>query len=174
MVLIGWFSLNKIKKHKIAEIFLIGMSLWFYAYFNFSYLFIIVGSCLFNFFISYFINKVEKKECVSNIDYNYKSKKIKVLGILGIILNLGILFYYKYYDFFIENVNLIFNKDYNLKHILLPLGISFFRYGLQTPQPPRALCKRNALQLRRPQRLQEHRAHPQQQRRVREHIQQPS
>ena len=128
LVLIGWFSLNKIKKHKIAEIFLIGMSLWFYAYFNFYYLFIIVGSCLFNFFISYFINKVEKKECVSNIDYNYKSKKIKVLGILGIVVNLGILFYYKYYDFFIENVNFIFNKDYNLKHILLPLGISFFTF----------------------------------------------
>ena len=60
MVLILWFSLNKMKWHKTAEVFLIGMSLWFYAYFNFSYLFIIVGSCLFNFLISYFINRIEK------------------------------------------------------------------------------------------------------------------
>ena len=112
-VLIGWFSLNKFNLHKIAEIFLIGMSLWFYAYFNYSYLFIIVGSCLFNFLISYLINRVKKK---------------KILGITGIIVNLSILFYYKYFDFFIENINFLFQKDYNLKHILLPLGISFFTF----------------------------------------------
>ena len=122
IVLIVWFSLNKMKMHKIAEIFLIGMSLWFYAYFNFSYLFIIVGSCLFNFLISYFINRIEKKQSGN------RNSGIKVLGIIGIIANIGILFYYKYFDFFIENVNFIFQKEYNLKHILLPLGISFFTF----------------------------------------------
>lgn len=121
IVLIVWFSLNKIKLYRIAEVFLIGMSLWFYAYFNFKYLFIIVGSCLLNYFISYFINRIEKKQKISQIS-------VKVLGILGIVMNLSILFYYKYYDFFIENINLIFQKDYNLKHILLPLGISFFTF----------------------------------------------
>ncbi len=152
IVLLGWFSLNKMKMHKIAEIFLVGMSLWFYAYFNFSYLFIIVGSCLFNFLISYLISRIEKKHILNNIYSNLEIKnyekvklindkndsdqfnstnrnhEIKLLGLLGIIVNLGILFYYKYFDFFIENINLIFQKDYNLKHILLPLGISFFTF----------------------------------------------
>ena len=139
IVLIVWFSLNKIKQYKLAEVFLIGMSLWFYAYFNFSYLFIIVGSCLFNFFISFIINKLENKEkhaCHLKDDEikehenikNNRSSWIKVLGIIGIVVNIGILFYYKYYDFFIENINFIFQKDFNLKHILLPLGISFFTF----------------------------------------------
>ena len=148
IVLIGWFSLNKLKQYKIAEVFLIGMSLWFYAYFNFSYLFIIVGSCLFNFLISYVINKIEKKQILNNNYFNLEIKNelinknkdsnkinsinrnygIKVLGIIGIIINLSILFYYKYFDFFIENINFIFQKDYNLKNILLPLGISFFTF----------------------------------------------
>lgn len=114
LTLIIWFLLNKIEKYKLAEGFLIGMSLWFYAYFNFSYLFIILGSCFFNYICSFFIEKIQKGK--------------KWIGIVGILGNLAILFYYKYLDFFIENVNLIFHKEYNLLHILLPLGISFFTF----------------------------------------------
>ena len=116
LVLLGWFGLNKIKLQKIAEVFLIGMSLWFYAYFNYSYIYIIVGSCLFNFIYSYIVEKIKKT--------SYK----KFLGLFAIIVNLGVLFYYKYFDFFIENVNMIFHRDYNLLHIMLPLGISFFTF----------------------------------------------
>ena len=151
IVLIVWFFLNNLKQYKLAEIFLVGMSLWFYAYFNYAYIFIIVGSCLFNFLISYFINRIEIKtdrenklllkqknidcnEKVNNDNVTIKDKRnsnnkyIKILGIVGIVVNIGILFYYKYYDFFIENVNAIFHTDYNLKNILLPLGISFFTF----------------------------------------------
>ena len=120
IVLTGWFGLNKIKQYKIAEAFLVGMSLWFYAYFNYSYFFIIFGSCLFNFLYSLLVDKVEKQA--------FSERKKKVLGITAVIVNLGILFYYKYFDFFISNINAIFKTDYNLLHILLPLGISFFTF----------------------------------------------
>ena len=46
----------------------------------------------------------------------------------GVLCNLGILFYFKYFDFFIENVNAVFGTSFLLKGILLPLGISFFTF----------------------------------------------
>lgn len=115
-VLFGWYGLNKLKKYELAKIFLTGMSLWFYGYFNTYYLFIIVGSILINYLISYLLTFC-------------KTKKTNRLGLFaGIGANLAILFYFKYYDFFIENINYVFGTDFNLKHILLPLGISFFTF----------------------------------------------
>lgn len=100
--------------YNTAQIFLVIMSLWFYAYFNYSYIWIILGSCLFNFGCSALIEKWPQLS--------------KIIGICGITGNLGILFYYKYMDFFLENVNFLFRKDYPMLKILLPLGISFFTF----------------------------------------------
>ena len=41
---------------------------------------------------------------------------------------MGLLGYFKYYDFFVENINAVLGTDFALKHILLPLGISFFTF----------------------------------------------
>jgi len=112
--LLVWFFLNHRGKDKAAQVFLVAMSLWFYAYFNYSYIWIILASCCFNFGCSLLIEK-----------FPLQKKRIGVLGIIG---NLGILFYYKYFDFFIENINFLFHKDIPLFHILLPLGISFFTF----------------------------------------------
>lgn len=115
-VLLGWYGLNKLKKYELAKVFLTGMSLWFYAYFNTYYLFIIIGSILANYLISYLLTFC-------------KTRQTNRLGLfVGIGTNLAILFYFKYYDFFIENINYVFRTDFNLKHILLPLGISFFTF----------------------------------------------
>lgn len=48
--------------------------------------------------------------------------------IVGITLNLALLGYYKYTDFFIENANMLFHTNYALHHLVLPLGISFFTF----------------------------------------------
>ena len=60
--------------------------------------------------------------------YTRGTKKQKAIMLLGVFFNLGLIFYYKYFDFFIENVNTVFGSDYTLYHILLPLGISFFTF----------------------------------------------
>lgn len=52
----------------------------------------------------------------------------KILLVAGVLFNLGLLGYFKYTDFFIENINALFATSFLLKNILLPLGISFFTF----------------------------------------------
>lgn len=114
--LAGYFILNRLEKFKLANCFLILMSLWFYGYFNYSYLPIICLSILINFFIS------------KGITSSGSPAGKKLLLAIGLALNIGSIFYFKYYDFFIENLNKVFGTDYTLKHLILPLGISFFTF----------------------------------------------
>lgn len=120
-VLIGWYGLNRLKQYKLANLFLAGMSLWFYGYFNVYYLAIILSSIGLNYTLSFLLTFVRE-------DSAHRRLWNRIGLCSGIFLNLGILFYFKYYDFFIENINYVFHTDYTLKHILLPLGISFFTF----------------------------------------------
>lgn len=116
VTLFGWYALNHVKAYEPAKLFLAGMSLWFYGYFNIYYLGVIVASILGNYLISYLLK-------------TFNGGRMRHIGLaLGIALNLGFLFYFKYYDFFFENINIVFHTSFNLKHIILPLGISFFTF----------------------------------------------
>ncbi|MDE6389696.1 MAG: MBOAT family protein [Lachnospiraceae bacterium] len=110
--LFGYYGLVRLQKETAAKIFLTAMSFWFYGYFNVSYLLIMVcsigGNYLFHRMLS---DRPDKK-----------------IMITAVALNLGVLFYFKYYDFFISTVNSVFGTSAALKHILLPLGISFFTF----------------------------------------------
>ena len=116
ITLLGWYSLNRVKAYEPAKFFLAGMSLWFYGYFNVYYLAVIVVSILCNYLLSYLMN------------FSHSRLTNRIGLMTGLFINLGLLFYFKYYDFFFENINLVFHTDFNLKHILLPLGISFFTF----------------------------------------------
>lgn len=60
--------------------------------------------------------------------YNKKPKLKKAVLILGLLLNIGILFAFKYFDFLIQNINLVFKSDFSYFNLVLPLGISFFTF----------------------------------------------
>jgi alginate O-acetyltransferase complex protein AlgI len=47
---------------------------------------------------------------------------------VGIVLNLALLFYYKYLGFIVVNVNRIPNVSFSIPNIILPVGISFFTF----------------------------------------------
>lgn len=111
----GWFFLNRFSA-VVAEIFLLGMSLWFYGYFNIKYLPIIIISIIFNYTIYMLFKRHEKKWV----------RQITLMA--AILFNVGILFYFKYFDFFITNINSVFHTSFVLRHLLLPLGISFFTF----------------------------------------------
>lgn len=53
--IIVYFTLNHIKRYSLGEFFLLGMSLWFYAYFNLRYLSVILSSIVVNFVIYKFM-----------------------------------------------------------------------------------------------------------------------
>lgn len=112
LCLIGFYLLGK-RNSTMAKVWLIGLSLWFYGYFNVSYLLIMIFSILFNFALYKCMMKTTRK---------------KVTLITGVLVNLGVLFYFKYFDFFLSNCNALFGLDIPLKNILLPLGISFFTF----------------------------------------------
>ena len=116
LCLVGYFGLNHFRKYTLAQLFLFLMSLWFYGYFNPSYLPIILVSIVLNYAATYLMGKTE----------NPKLKKAEL--VLALLFNLGILFYYKYMDFFLSNINALFRTDFDLLGIMLPLGISFFTF----------------------------------------------
>jgi len=117
ITLIIYFTLNRYSKNNVAKGWLVIASLYFYSYFHLSYLYLILTSIIINYFIG---NKLNHKSL------NVKERKIWM--IIGVIFNLGLLGYFKYYDFFVENINVVFRTNFTLLHVLLPLGISFFTF----------------------------------------------
>ncbi len=110
--LLGYYGLLKIGRVREAKLFLVAMSFWFYGYFNLSYLFIMVCSIGVNFLFHRSLSKNSKRGVM----------------IFAVLCNLGVLFYFKYFDFCLSSLNYVFGTSVPLRGILLPLGISFFTF----------------------------------------------
>jgi D-alanyl-lipoteichoic acid acyltransferase DltB (MBOAT superfamily) len=76
---------------------------------------------LFNYLIGNTLSKYDG-------NYNKKTFSKKSILIFGIIINIGLLAYFKYADFFIENFNMVTNLNIESLNLLLPLAISFFTF----------------------------------------------
>ncbi|MBE6056084.1 MBOAT family O-acyltransferase, partial [Clostridium sp.] len=116
--LIIYYTIGNIFSSKIFKncISLFG-SLIFYAWGGIKYLPLLCSSILINYIFGLLIDKLKEKK---------RLKKIVLL--VGIMLNLILLFYYKYYDFAIGNINRISNTTFQYNGIILPIGISFFTF----------------------------------------------
>lgn len=117
IALAGYFICNKFSKNKIAKAWLVLCSLFFYGYFNISYLWIIVSSICINYLLSLYFARYTDRTFLRRLVY-----------IGGLLLNLGLLFVYKYLGFVINTTANIFNMDAVFTKLILPLGISFFTF----------------------------------------------
>ena len=116
LALAGWYLLQRLENPAYAKLFLIGMSLWFYGYYNISYLWILLVSLALNYVVSALLKRAGAVW------------QRKALFGVGIAINLSLLFYFKYFNFFIDNCNFFLHTDISLEKIALPLGISFFTF----------------------------------------------
>lgn len=112
-----YFYLNSKRLILGAKIWLVVGSLFFYSYWNVIYLPLIL--------LSIFVNYGVGLSLVNHEKIRISSKTILSFGI---VFNLGLLGYFKYTDFFLDNFNGIFGTNIPLPHIILPLGISFFTF----------------------------------------------
>jgi alginate O-acetyltransferase complex protein AlgI len=115
--LIYWFAVNK--NLRLQNFMLLSASYFFYGWWNWRFLFLLISISVFNYFIGI------------SIDRNEKQRIRKALYISGLIINIGILGVFKYYNFFIDSfIDLFSLAGYNLSRsatrIILPLGISFY------------------------------------------------
>jgi D-alanyl-lipoteichoic acid acyltransferase DltB (MBOAT superfamily) len=109
----GYFALDHFGKKRIGQAWLVLMSLCFYSYGTPWLFFLITASMAGNYIFSILMKHFRHP---------------RLFGTLGVVFDLGLLFYFKYFDFFISNVNAFFNAGWELKHIILPMGISFYTF----------------------------------------------
>lgn len=99
-------------------------SILFYGIGEPTYLFLILYSVLMNYLFGLLISR-----CM-----NYPIRK-KLLLIISLLYNFGLLFYFKYMDFFLENINVVLKHSgsslqFTLLELILPLGISFYTFQI--------------------------------------------
>lgn len=113
---LGMFFLSRYS-HKIVALWLALASLVFYAVWDARFVLLLLASISFNYSVGYLIALRRCKE-LSN----------KHILVAAIVINLALLAYFKYTNFFISSINDFFGVHIAVLDIILPLGISFFTF----------------------------------------------
>lgn len=113
LVLLGYYICPK----KGKNLFLLIVSLIFYAWGEPKYVFLMIFSILVNYVFGLLMDK-----------HRENKKRLKLLLVISVIIDLGLLSVFKYTDFIITNINSVFGADFDLLNIALPIGISFYTF----------------------------------------------
>ena len=116
VTLAGCFLLARYAGPASAQVWLIMASLAFYAAWNLAYVPLLVGSICFNFWVA---RKMVRADGPG---------KRRWLLWMAVTVDLGLLAYYKYMNFFLSGVNVVAGTNWEIPGILLPLGISFYTF----------------------------------------------
>lgn len=113
--------------HKFRYLWLLASSYYFYMCWNAKYALILLASTVITYVSGRLIDRANNKIT----DEKKRTRQKKIYVALSVVINLGILFVFKYFDFAIENINRvlsalniqILNPSFD---IVLPVGISFY------------------------------------------------
>lgn len=106
---------------KFRWLFLLGSSYFFYMCWRWEYIFLILGSTITDYLVAQAIYQ------------STDQRKRKLLLYFSLTLNLGLLFAFKYFDFFADSANVLLemaNMQYMIPMlaVVLPVGISFYTF----------------------------------------------
>lgn len=113
LTILGYYIIHP----KLKNAFLLIASLAFYAWGEPKFIAVFAVSILFNYFAGIILGKLR--------DLKYSKRMVMIVAIAA---NIGLLFYYKYLMFGTEIINSVFGAGLEIKEIALPLGISFFTF----------------------------------------------
>lgn len=116
VVLVIYYGLLR-KNVALKNIFLLLASLFFYAWGEPKYVFLMIATILFDWFYGILLDKVRDKKIPA-----------RIIMFLMVATNLGILGYYKYSGFAVSQVNRFLHTEFAIPQVILPIGISFFTF----------------------------------------------
>ena len=111
-VILGFFLIAAKGQHQLALLWLVATSLFFYGWWNPAYLILLGGSISVNYAVGRAL----------------MTKRSKRLLVFGLAVNLGLIGFYKYADFFIGFINQVSGSQVGALGLALPLAISFFTF----------------------------------------------
>ena len=111
IVFFGFFRIGK-HSHALASLWLAAASLFFYGWWDVRFVSLLLGSIAFNYAAGYLIG--------------HRGSQSKMLLAGAIAVNLVLLGYFKYANFFADNLNYFAGTSLSIGEVILPLGISFF------------------------------------------------
>lgn len=117
VVVAGCVLLGRLARPQLVLLWLVGASLFFYGWWNVSYLALILTSIIVNYGTGQWIKRQEVGK---------PQRKWILIG--GVTFNLLLLGYFKYANFFVDTLNSLTPLDLHLNQIILPLAISFFTF----------------------------------------------
>ena len=106
-------TLYFISQEKYRNLLLLVASLFFYAWGEPIYVFVMILSIITNYICGLKIGSANRKKLVLTI---------------GVIINLSLLGVFKYSGFVIENINTLTGLNIAIKPLSLPIGISFYTF----------------------------------------------
>ncbi|MCQ2544294.1 MAG: MBOAT family protein [Lachnospiraceae bacterium] len=112
------FCLYYIANNKCRNVILLIASLLFYSWGEPKYIFLMLFSIVINYALGFLVEK------------EWKLKKLFL--VMAVVVNLGLLFYFKYTNFALDTFSRIARVNVTLKDIALPIGISFYTFQIMS------------------------------------------